>query len=275
MAEQTEAEAVEAIAQRAHAPKELKPGVVLGVVLAEGDQFAVEDLEQYLDNPRRKRGQVILHDADSLATYVAAHGESNRTLIYANVEAGSITVELNGHTKSSAEAGWGDHRAVLTLRPTPNWQLWAGRNERWMSQTEFAEHIEEGLVDIVEPTAAHMLEVAQTFQANAKVAFRSSTLLTNGQRQFSYEETIESRAGQQGTMAVPTEFYVGLAVYEGQREGHRIKARLQHRIERDALRLRYLLDRPYDVIKAAFDDVVGKLEQDTGLTAYRGLPSPL
>lgn len=270
MADKTEAEAVRELAAAAHTPKKLEPGATLGTVLPEGHTFDITDLEYLLDAPRRKAGRVSLHDAASMVAYIQAHRVVDQTAIYADIDCCQIVCELNGHVEGGEGAGWGDHRAVLTLRKTKNWANWETRDSSWMSQTLFAEHIEENLIDIIEPAAADMLEIAQTFQANNKVAFRSSSLLANGQRQFTYEETIDSKAGQQGTMAVPTEFFLGVAVFDGQAEGHRVRARLQHRIEGQQLKLRYLLERPHDVVRDAFGTVLAEVEVGTTLKAYRG-----
>lgn len=279
----TEADAVADLAEAAVEPSIIDPDdSLLSVIVPQGAEHKLIDLEQFKPAPDRKRGSVMLHDANSLVAYTAAHEEGAHTAIYADVESATIVAVLNGHGQHqlrsdgapnrtrSASTGWGDHWAQVRLRQTDNWKHWSGKDTRWLRQTEFAEHIEEGLIDIVDPAAALMLEMAQTFQANSRVAFKSSTMLTSGQRQLVYEETVEAKAGQKGTIAVPTSFTLGVAVFEGQTEGHRVSARLQFRINGGDLTMRYLLDRPRDVVRAAFDAIVGDVEVGTGILAYRG-----
>lgn len=155
-------------------------------------------------------------------------------------------------------------------------QLWIGKDRKWQSQVDFAQHIEEGQPDIVNPPAADMLELAQTLQANRAVKFRSSQMISNGQRQFTYEETIEAKAGAKGHLDVPTTFTLGIRVFEGMEHGDAVNARLQFDMADGALRFKYLLDRPHDVIRLAFGDVVASVEAGTGVVAYRGAsPSAL
>lgn len=270
MPESTEADTIIEIAQQAARPTPLAGDDTLlyTVLVPQGDELKIVDLIEYEDAPRRKAETVTLHDAVSFIAYTTKHAQADVTSVFADVDHVRITGVVNGH--GAITAGWGDHRAILTLKHTLNWQHWAGKDKTWMTQTAFAEHIEEGVPDIVEPPAADMLEIAQTFQANTKVDFKSSVLLNNGQRQFSYVETIESKAGAQGKLTVPTAFKLGVAVFEGG-EAYGVVARLQTRIDDGNLKLRYLLDRPADVIRAAFDDVVAVIEAET-TKAYRGTP---
>jgi uncharacterized protein YfdQ (DUF2303 family) len=116
-----------------------------------------------------------------------------------------------------------------------------------------------------------MLELAKSFQATKGVTFRSDKRLDNGQVQVLYEETIEAKAGQRGEMTVPPVFVLALQPFEGS-DTYRVQARLRYRISDGTLTIGYVLDRPEDVIRAAFDDVLAEIETTTELTAYRGTP---
>lgn len=248
-----------------------------------GWQLQSFDDEVLLDAPRRAKGTTRIHDAGSFILYMRKHGargtasaltentEAARHAIYADVDKATITGVINGHGPGSDAPGWGDHCAVLGLRHTPEWQHWAGKDRLWLGQSDFAEHLEEGFSEIVEPAAADMLELAQTMQANNRVEWKSQTLLNNGQRQFTYNETVDARAGQHGKLEIPQKFCLGLAVFEGQVEGYKIEARFQFRLRDGSLSVRYLLTRPHDVIRAAFGDVVTEIEQGVGLAAFRGV----
>ncbi len=133
------------------------------------------------------------------------------------------------------------------------------------------ELVEEGLEDIVEPPAAGMLEVAQSLQAAKSVAFRSGTRLQDGQVQLVWEETIEAKAGQKGDLTIPEVFVLGLCPYEGS-DPFRVRARLRYRINDGALQMGYVLDRPEDVLEAAFGVVKDRVEAETGIVVWAGVP---
>jgi uncharacterized protein YfdQ (DUF2303 family) len=235
----------------------------------------VVNFEKYLPRPDAKRGTVNLHDAASFMAYVDAHNDAPHTALYADVDVTKVTAVLNGHGQTtvsavSRTAGWGDHRAVLTLRLSDNWQHWASKDGEWFGQEAFAEHLEAYLDDVRRPPAAEMLELAQTLQGTNSVTFKSQTLLANGQRQFRYEETIEARAGQIGHMEIPTEFRLGVAVFEGQLVGVEVRCRFQFRLNGGALKLRYLIDQPRAIIRDAFGVVIDEIEAALPLVAYRG-----
>lgn len=274
-------------------PFTAEPGRTGVLVHAEGTSLHHYDYEHLLDAPRRARGTVHVHDAQSLVTYVRKHAtdnpppvdanhdralavralrpntETHRHALYADVDTPAVTAVLNGHGPDS-EPGWGDHRAVLTLRWAPEWCHWADKDRQWLDQTEFAEHLEEGMGEIREPTAGDMMEIAQTMQANTTVQWRSQRFLGNGQVQFTYHETVDARAGSDGTLEIPQRFTLGLIVFDGQTEGYRLDARFQFRRPDGRLKVRYLLTRPHDVVSAAFGDVVTVVEDGTGLAALRG-----
>lgn len=202
--------------------------------------------------PPRKIGQVALHDAESLAAYVNAH-RTDGTALYGDARGASIVAVLNDHEPgAAAAAGWGDHTATWKLRHTPQWAAWHGHAGQWMSQRAFAEHLEDNAADVIEPSAADMLEVAQTLQANKSVAFRAHTRLRDGQTQLTYEETIESKAGQRGQLDVPTTFAIGVAVFDGL-DAYKLQARFRFRVSDGDLAVMYRLERTTDVLAEAFN----------------------
>lgn len=267
-----EMQAVIDVAQEAADPFELETGRAYSVVVPDSSSHLTFDTDDRLQAPRRKRGHPSFFTAGSLSTYVNDH-KLDGTAVYADVDRRTIVAVLNGHTATAldGEPGWGDHRATLHLRHTPEWQRWIARDGKIEGQTRFAEHIEDCLADIVEPEGAVMLELAQHFQAAAKVNFRSAKQLSDGQRQLVYEETIEAKAGQRGEITIPQFFVVGVAPFEGS-AGYKIRARLRYRLAEGALAIGYVLDRPDKVVRAAFDDVLAEVEQTTELKSFAGTP---
>lgn len=288
--ESTETDAIAELAVKATTPHHfaLLPGMVAKLVTQADSRTQDIDLEYLLPVPRRATAQVVLEDAASLITYVRKHGdgphpdtpvesqttravaaEEASTTLYASVDQLHVVAVINDHGPSAAP-GWGDHIATLQLRHTDPWKRWTALDRKWLSQTDFAEHIEEGVEEIREPAAADMLDIAQTLQANNRVEFKSQHLLANGQRQFKYQETVESKAGQAGELTIPTEFKLGLIPFEGQEQPYAVNARFQFRLDGQTLKLRYLLTRVSDVVRGAFGDVTEQVEAGTGLRAFHG-----
>lgn len=279
---QTDADAIIEAAQDAVAQTRV---VEPGEILASPAILVFQDTEGYGPNPRAKRGTVILHTAASLVQYVKDH-QDDATVLYADVQARKVVAVFNDHAPSDAGlAGWRDHRAELHLRSTPEWERWIKRDGEIGSQVKFAEHIEDCVEDITDPSGSEMLELAQSIQATEKVQFRQAERLTDGQKNFVYDQAVETKAGLDGRLTVPDTFQIAIAPFEG---GPRypVTARLRTRLAPPNLTIGYALEGVEEILRFAFDELLSggpegataaqSIETLTGLTALRGhAPNPL
>lgn len=222
------------------------------------------DLEVFGDWPRRSIGTSVVYSAESFVElFQKLTGEDAAVVrssarIYADEPHRALIAVLNDDTDEVA--GWRDRRIELQLRPTPEWEHWTSRQGLRDQQT-FAETIEEGLKEIVSPSAAEMLELAQSFQASVSAKFKQGGQLSNGRRQFTYEEDIQASAGNEGQIIIPGEFRLSVTPFIGG-EHVDITARLRYRLPPagGALTIGYKLDRPHEAELAAFEairDAVG------------------
>lgn len=253
---------------------------VFGVLVPPDAEHRLVDLERYLAYPHRKRGHVVVHEPVSLADYVRRHATAS-TALYADVRDGTVTAVLNDHQPESGpdesvgEAGWGDHRAVLDLRPSHEWKVWTNLDGKGMGQTAFAEHLEDNYLDIVDPDHATMLEIAQSIEATSSGNFKSRQRLQDGQVALRYEETVDARAGTKGDLTIPETFTVALRVWEGL-DPVELTCRLRYRIRDGQLSIGYKLERLDDIKDKAFAQVVDTVEQHTDHTCLRGAaPNPV
>lgn len=226
--------------------------------------------------PERVTGIAKVYDAASFGAYFTKHSQAASTEIYADPYGPAIVALLNGNGPTpdadvDQELGFGDHRVSLIFRKSIAWERWIKLNGQMVGQVDFALHIEDSLPDIIEPDGATMLELAESFQANTKVKFDSGTDLGSGQRQLTYHEEINAQAGRKGNLVIPKTFTIGIAPYEGC-SPYRIDARLRYRIRDGVLSLGYQLDRPEDVLRNAFDDLLKQVQDETGRIALLGQP---
>lgn len=269
----TDTQAVIDTAMAAAVPAPIDESVALhSVVVPQGGTQVVIDtnrlLEPYQATPRRKKGTVALTTAASLTQYFNVHKVAGSE-VFADWRSRKAVAVLNDHAE--ADAGWGDHRAVLTLVATPEWEKWWGKDTTWMSQADFAEHITDTAADVVSPDTADLLEMAETFSATKSVNFKSGHRLKDGQRQLTYVENIDASAGTYGDVTIPDSILLKLAPFDGA-DAVEIGARVRYRIDGGNLRIGYVLDRPDLVLRGAFDQVIGAVEEQTGITALRGTP---
>lgn len=255
-------------------------GRFFGVTTPSGGDFRIVDLEDHRehhrDRPRRKTGTVVVHDATSFVAYLHKHGLTE-TEVYADLNTQRLTAVINGHLGTTGDgiedyAGWGDHRVTLRLDVTAGWAAWTHLDRKWLRQLDFAEHVEDRLPDFVAPTGADMLELAQSFSANRSVQFESSRRTKSGETTLIYKEEETAAAGRKGNMAIPDTFELGLVPFEGS-EAYKVTARLRYRINDGTLTIGYILDRPEDVVRAAFLDIVEAVEDRSSRSVLRGVPA--
>ncbi|WP_182708618.1 DUF2303 family protein [Thermomonospora cellulosilytica] len=266
----TEADAIIETAILSAEPAELEPGKVYAVATTAGVEKIDLTGNEYRDTPKRKTGTVQVRDVDSFGLYWDKHADLDVAEIYADIDRDQITAVIDAH--GTNEPGWRQHRLVYTVRRTDAWNTWLAADGRLMGQTEFAELLEARLPDIAAPDGADLLELAQTFEATTNAAFKSGSLLANGERQLVYTESIEASGGRGKQITIPKQIVIVLSPYEGSAPVT-LTARFRYRITDGHLRLGYVLDRPAEALAAAFEDIVAKVEERTEHTIMRGVPA--
>lgn len=260
------------IAQQAAGAKALTLGEYHIVVTPNGVSHIDLTGDAYRTSPQRKTGTVLVRDAASFVAYWDKHA-SDASEVYADREKLTVTAVLDAHGAEPADTGWRQHRVVLQLRYSEQFTAWSTLSRSLIAQAQFAEFIEDHRADIITPTAAEVLELAQTFQAHTKVTFKSSQLLRSGERQLQYVESIEASGGQRGEMTIPESLELGLPVFDGAAVADQVTARLRYRIEDGRLKLGIVLDRRSEVIDAAFEGVVAEVDGGVDVTILRGTPA--
>ena len=250
-------------------PQVVDPDLVYTQIVPEGASLEVLDLAKHREQPARKKGKYTVHDVPSFAAYFGKHAGDNSE-IWADTIGHQLVAVLNANNAVDAE--WEDHRIQYSVKTTDAWNAWCELDGNLVDQISFAEHIEARSIDLEDPSAAEMLEIAQTFQATTGVEFESGQLLSSGERKLTYKEQTAAKAGQTGHLEIPSEITLLLVPFEGAAP-YRVKARFRYRINGGRLALGVVLERPDDIIRAAFLDVVESIEAAVERTVLRGVPS--
>lgn len=226
--------------------------------LRDDEQVQVLDLERHLNSPRRPRGTAHINEPSDFATYVNRLSTTNTT-VWVTEDQWTVTAMFNDHEHGYG-AGWRDHSAVLYLQRDPDWHAWVTRDEKLMTQEQFAEHLESQTHAIQRPDAATMLEIATTFQAHRDASFSRGTRLDSGDVQLAWHEETTAKAGSSGRLEIPAEFTITLAPFLGV-TATEITARLRWRIRDGKLGIGYKLHRPDVVQRQAFSDIRAMLTE--------------
>lgn len=166
----------------------------------------------------------------------------------------------------------GDHIATFQARHSEEWEAWIDRSEKVMTQLEMAEFIEDNSVDVVRPDATEMMQVALHLHATNNVTFRSGFNQANGQANLQYDEEIQGTV-QGGKLEIPTDFEIGLRPFEG---CHRypVECRFRYRLNGGSLKMWFKALRPKQVADDAFEGIVARVRDETGIVPASGVYSP-
>jgi uncharacterized protein YfdQ (DUF2303 family) len=271
-----ENQAIIDIALQAAEPALLEPGKVY--LARNGDESELFDLttDEYRERqglpPIRKAGTFNFTETPGFCNYIKDYGNSNRRSLWADRKKGHVTAIINGHDRVDGQPGWGDHRAVLTLTPTKEWTEWMKISGEQQPQDKFAEFLEDHLGDVREPDAAQLLEIATSISASTGTSFSQAIRPNSGEVQFSFVENIEGRAGRSGQLKIPTHIQLGITPWEGL-PAYKVQARFRFRLNGGKLTLGVVLDRPDDVLRAAFGEVLEQISTATALEVFHGTPA--
>lgn len=235
-----------------------------------GTEIVTVSLENGLRAPLRKRGTIEVFGAASFNDILEANKDAGPATIYINRDAAdpAIVAVLNGHSRTGP--GWGDFRAKITLRFTPQWKKWLAIDGNMLPQVDFAEFIEENLADIQSPPGAEMMEVAQYFESTKGSEFKSSTRLGTGQTQLVNVETVDVKAG---AFKIPDTITLGLPPVFGL-PPYKIEARFRSRVTNGKLTLGIKMQRAEDIMVAVVNEMVlGTLGKE-GRPAVIGIVPP-
>lgn len=217
--------------------------------------------------PNRKHGTAVVKDVASLLVYCADQGAALNSYIYADPDKRTMTAVFNDQRGTT---GWRDHRCHYQAEYTPEFSKWIGNDKKQFDQTGFAEFIEDNFVDIAEPAAQMLLDVATTIQSKTDINFSSAKRLQNGQVQMQYTENIDARAGVNGALEIPKEFMLGLRIFKNG-GGYKIKARLKYRLHAGSIKFWYELDRVERSIEDAFGGYIEQVREASGYVVLLGV----
>lgn len=248
-------------------------------VLLAPEGFTALEMAHLLPAPTRKRGTVVLNDAESFIAVVNDQKDKS-TRMFSTINPPTFTAVFN-HIADGA--GWGDHIAKYNAPLSPEWKTWDGADGKSMSQVEVAQFLESNLVDVLHvpedapekgllksPDGSTLLEVCRTLEATKKVDFKSSVRLGDGSTQLTYNEDVQGSA-KAGTLNVPEHFTIAIPVFENG-DKWPLLVRFRYRIDGGALRIWFELVRPHKVIEHAVKELREKIAAATELQVLNGTP---
>jgi uncharacterized protein YfdQ (DUF2303 family) len=253
----------------------------------------LESLRPYLEEyvmaaPRRREGTAVLEDPQAFVDLVNRHKDPDSVLFAcARLSDPSVTAVLDYHKKDHTPR-FGEHRAHYAFPHSDEWKAWFGRNKREMNQKQFAEFIEDRLMDLAEPQRAgertreyvqaleatlsprgKVAEVSRQLEINIEQEFVSAQKLHNGEGQLIFKERHTDVQGN--PVQVPSAFLIEISVFT---RGALIviPVRLRYRATKEAITFFFELAMLDELFRLAIDDQIEAIRQAVDLPCYIGSP---
>lgn len=274
-------------------------------VLIRPQNMHAEPVENYLSqfraNPRRRKGQSSHVTLASLIAFTKRFKDAD-SVLFANGSRTSpqlLTVfDYNEAVSGESDLGiiakprFGEHRAVYTFPLSDEWSAWMGGNGKHMDQQEFAEFLENRILDILPPltefdegteaieemmtslggtmaTAAQLMELSRGLAVHVDERVKNTVNLSTGEVEVQYAAADNGTDG--APLKVPSMFLIGIPVF---RLGaiYRIPVRLRYRARGGAIAWFYELYRTDRVFENAYDEACHLAAEETGLPIFNGTP---
>ena len=231
--------------------------------------YTVQDLSPLIysknnPTPQRTTAKVTVRDAASFVRYYEKFAEESSVIFSSETELQLFSI-LDYH-QSASSPKWREHTLKLSLQHSGPWQTWTGKNNSPFTQMAFAEFLEQNAVDIIDPKAADIVEIARDLEAYESVEFSSSARTKDGTSQLRFSETVKATV-RGGEMEVPDRFTLQLPVFGNLTQ---MEAMLRYRISNGKLSIYYTLYRPEEVLRKAFEAVCADISEALEVTILNG-----
>lgn len=172
----------------------------------------------------------------------------------------SLTVRCILNHSRGTEPDWHDSKVEWKLEHDRFLKLWLDKENKWLSQTDLMEFLEERLEDVVQnpkptknaltgPSQSELMSVISDLRLTSEATFTSRKDLHNGN--YVYESSKQDKP----TVEVPSMFYLGLPFFDGAGDGFIFPIKLRYRIKEGKLNFGLLFHNFDKIQKTAWEGV--------------------
>lgn len=163
----------------------------------------IASLEKYLDAPLRINREQGFCDLRGFVDYVNDF-KTDTTVCFT----GSSEIRTIFDYHGREQPRWGNHQAVFKIQTSRRWEIWAKAHNQWMPQKQFADFLDSGLNEIINPSQAEILTLVQNFRATTSYEYDSEN--SSGREELRYRKIIQGGSSKSETITLPD--YVTLAL---------------------------------------------------------------
>ncbi len=259
------------------------------------------EVDKYLKVPERKSGKASFTKQSSFTDYVNRHKTGHSVIFLNDSDKNSprLIAILNAHKaevatqKEHGDSG-ADNQDFLATYSYPlsdQWKAWTGAKKD-MSQTEFADFVEDHIADITSPndyvkeyaerigvqlaqTPASILTLTRNLAVTAEMKVEQKVNRSTGETLLVYSEEHKEQGG--GQFKAPGAFALFIPVFKGG-VPTTIPVRLRYRLQKNAdgsgakAVWSFAPQEVDDILERQLIDSEELVKQQTGLPVFRGAP---
>lgn len=247
-------------------------------------------LDDYRTRPERRKGTARALDLASFMSLTQRFADEDSALFAdPSPTHPSLTAVLDYHRQTADGAPrFGEHRVVYAFPLSDEWKAWQAMNGKEMSQAQFAEFVENRILDVADPSGAgemaralaegtgatfaspsRLLELSRGLSVRVGQKVRNAANLATGEVEVQFVTEHQDQLGQ--PLRVPSAFLVAFPVFR-QGDAFKLPVRLRYRLRDGDVRWFYELYRADLAFEAAFNEACAKAHQQTGLPLFFGAP---
>jgi hypothetical protein len=261
--------------------------------------------------PRARTGTTEVAAVDSFIAYIHRFKEPN-SVIFANKAEMKLTTIFDYHDRLDAPPvtkdpdkpwvpmpRWGRFRSVFAFPQSRAYQTWTGKNKVPMGQAEFAEFLEENILDLFDPaglvldpeapgassdenirniagqlglklgTPNEVLTVSRGLSLKSEETVTGAINLTTGEMQVSYAQ--QNNSDEKSLVVVPSGFIIALPIFEGG-GWYKLLVRLRYRKVEQKIKWHFDVFQLTKAFEVAFAEECAAVSSAVDLPLFYGKP---
>jgi uncharacterized protein YfdQ (DUF2303 family) len=245
-------------------------------------------LDEYLTAPEYRKGTAHAFDLDSFIRMIMRHkDDSSVVFCKPDRKTPSMTAVLNyNELGADGKPRFGDHRVHYQFPLSDEWRAWAEHDDQWMTLEDFAEFIEDRVLDVIDPIEigdavkatlakidcapagpAQVMSLSRGMKIKVDRNVAQVVNLKSGESQVNFEETHRGQDG--GNLIVPGACVIGIPVFlNGTR--FQLVARLRYRTDGGSIEWKYVVHRSDLVFDYAVNEAAATVAKETQCALFMG-----
>ena len=244
-------------------------------------------VEKWRDAPERRSGTAMANTLESFIALTNRHKDDGSAVFaLVSTSSPSLTAVIDYNT-TDHKPRFGKHLVKYDYPISPEWKAWLAKNGTKMDQNDFAEWIEEHIVEIGDPDGfgdcdtiealfrckmadpATVYTLSKGLKVNVESEVSAVTDLAGGQVQISYSEQHKDGTGQ--PLKIPGLFLITIPMFVGG-DPVTIVARLRYRKSGSKLVWFYELWKWDVTMRLALLKDLETIREQTSLPVFEGAP---